>query len=193
MKQKKEKLKYKWIIVLILIVIISAIVIIKFKTIINEEEIKTLRELSLKQQLGVGFGTLVAIGLILILIKFKRNPKVVYVTTWLYNFWAIFVIPMCVGIIVLLGAIQAKYPVASPSLENNLTTGSTFQIAGNSVNMAFNKVTLTFYNLGNHNPNTALLVLLLFAIISFWLVFKYTKDDLVEKKTAQELIDDSPQ
>ncbi len=136
--------------------------------------------------LDIGF-EIFAIGLVLLLMfvskKYKNHYQ--YFMTITRNLLVYVFFPGLIFVIILLGAVQEKYPVENPQLENV----TTYQIFGDTTERTFEIFTMKMYNIGKSYPDIFLGLIPLAILTGIYLSFSGLKEEVESEKNAQEIID----
>lgn len=131
----------------------------------------------------------VVIALVVLFIALPKRFKI-YAVAWIKCFFIYFVWPSMLLIIVLLGALEQKYPSEygqvmedgnitkpfSENLNNSLSTASGALIK------AFERGILTFYDLGQEHPDFWIFLIIMFVIISLMAMGGIVRNEIEDMK-----------
>ena len=123
---------------------------------------------------------------------FAMLPKKVRIATasGVKVFFTHFVWPSMILMIILLGAMAGKYPTQyypNGTFQENMN--HSFSISAKAMTGAFQKLTMTFYDMGFRHPDFWMFFSIVFVFISIYLMKGAFKEDIYENMDAQELID----
>lgn len=201
-KEEKKKLGKIGTLTIFLIFAICIILLLRFS---GFYDILNDNSLSNSDRIWVIAGV---IGTIIFLAVFAKMPKRfrIYAVAWVKCFFIYFIWPMMFIIIILLGAIEQKYP---PNYEQcgsgteqcteltgnysgpfNETLNKSLNIAGGTVIKVADRVIISIYDLGKNHPDFWIFLTIMFIIISLVAMRGIVRDE-IENMRHKEIIENA--
>jgi hypothetical protein len=135
----------------------------------------------------------VATIVVFLFIGFSKLPKKFRMTSaaWIRVIFINLIWPLLFFILILLGAITEKYPVQSyPNGTFSDNLNKSFSISSHAMFGAFQRVAIFFYDLGQARPDFWIFAMVMFVVLSIFIISVNIKEDILSQMDAQELIDD---